>query len=91
MKGGDTTNAQHLRALNADFSLEGTGNRACRLACVRAQRKYCEARELPEFQPWQGFCARCGRDIYGPLGYTLGQAASQLITGCPYCHDSFCE
>ena len=62
-----------------------------------AQRDYC--RDGPMFAPSDGICYRCGKSIYMPIkgrdgmvsGYTVEQAGSRRITGCPHCNYSFCE
>ena len=44
------------------------------------------------FAPSDGKCWRCGKNIAeGPKGITLEQLGDYIITGCPYCHRSFCE
>ena len=58
---------------------------------VKAQREYCDAHYLPHFAPQDGYCYSCGRYIYGPNGYSLEQASTRLITGCPFCNASYCD
>jgi len=58
---------------------------------IRAQAKYCWDHNKPLFAPRTGFCFNCDRDIYNIKGYTVGYASTHYITGCPYCHASFCE
>ena len=66
---------------------------------VQAQRDYCVANNLPLFAPYDGRCFRCHRNIYSaevmPNGFVCGfsveHAASNFITGCPFCHASFCD
>ena len=77
-----------LKAFYVDFPLEGTSNKEYRLACVKAQKKYLEENELPDWFPYQGFCERCGRDLFGPGGWTIDEASTQMITGCRFCHHS---
>lgn len=44
------------------------------------------------FAPSNGICYRCGRNIAeGENGITLEKLGSYIITGCPYCHYSFCD
>lgn len=44
------------------------------------------------FAPSNGICWNCGRDIAeGDAGITLEQLGDYIITGCPYCHRSFCD
>ena len=70
-----------------------------------AQEEYCDRTGAPHFAP--GFrngyrCYRCGQNIYGgprthlvtgrtSQGYSVEYARDHLITGCPFCHYSFCE
>lgn len=65
-----------------------------------AQIAYCQEHGCPHFAPGHsGRCYRCGRDIYQriewPGGYVTGisveAAGSELVTGCPHCHYSFCD
>ena len=64
-----------------------------------AQRKYCEANFMPMFAPSNGVCFRCNRNIYSaevsPGGFVSGisvnYASSHPVTGCPFCHISFCD
>lgn len=56
---------------------------------LQAQRDYCAYNGLPHFAPDNGRCWSCGKQIYGAI--SLEKSATQLITGCPYCHHSYCE
>ena len=57
-----------------------------------AQKKACEKQGFPVFAPYDGHCYRCGHQIFGEdKGYTLEEAGNFVITGCPYCHYSYCE
>jgi len=47
------------------------------------QREYCRKNGLPFFAPYNAICWSCGRIIPDTDSYH--------ITGCPYCHRSFCE
>ena len=58
---------------------------------VALQMLYCDLHYKPMFIPASGTCTSCQRDIFGPGGYTAENAASGLITSCPFCHQSFCE
>ena len=60
-----------------------------RPAKIEAQDKYCKTKHLPNFTPSGGLCWHCGKNIYDSI--TLEQAGSELISGCPVCHYSFCE
>ena len=44
------------------------------------------------FAPLNGICYRCGRDITkGEKAITLEKLGDYIITGCPYCHRSYCD
>lgn len=44
------------------------------------------------FAPKGGKCYFCKKDItQGEKGITLEQLGNYIITGCPYCHRSFCD
>ena len=44
------------------------------------------------FAPPDGLCTHCGRQIYNPdAGYGLDEAASRVITSCPYCHATYID
>lgn len=59
-------------------------------AAIRAQTEYCESHNYPMFAPeFDGTCFKCHNNIYKLI--SLEEAGSRLITGCPYCHYSFCE
>lgn len=55
---------------------------------LKAQKRYCIEKELPIFADGL-FCPYCHELIYDKI--TPEKAASELITGCPECHKSFCE
>jgi len=68
-------------------------HRAC-----EAQKKICKENGWPHFAPLFGRCYRCNRNIYQQIdhgewksGYSVEKASSDLITGCPHCHYSYCE
>lgn len=65
-----------------------------------AQMRYCQEHEVPLFAPADGQCGFCGHNIYEPTfdlstghanGYTVEEAATRLITGCPYCNHTFVD
>jgi hypothetical protein len=56
-----------------------------------AQRRYCAAKSLPMFAPSDGRCGWCHGDIDGKGRYSVEEAGSGMITGCPICHRSFCD
>jgi len=73
---------------------------------IKAQKKFCEVNDLPNFSPRDGHCYRCGNNIFAeeprnpdlerpydkrPHGYTVEHASEDLITGCPFCHISYCD
>ena len=55
----------------------------------KAQKIYCIKEKVPHFAPIDGNCFHCNRQIY--LKITLQKAENELITGCPWCHYSYCE
>ena len=55
----------------------------------QAQKKYCEENEMIHFAPDEGFCFRCGQQIY--MKITVDYASKNMITECPWCHASFVE
>ena len=62
----------------------------CIKEAVAAQEKYCEKHDVPNFA-LQGYCFRCGQNVYSKGGYSVNYASSNLVTSCPWCHTSFCE
>lgn len=50
-----------------------------------AQERLCAESHLPHFAPWTGVCWSCGRQIYEELD------GRSYVTGCPYCHRSYCD
>ena len=77
-----------------------------RQKAIAAQERYCDDNDLPNFFPRDGYCHRCRNNIFSeearypnddqpyerrPHGYTVEHAGSHLITGCPFCHISYCE
>ena len=57
-----------------------------------AQKQYCEEKGLPCFVGGNGRCHRCGKYVFDPDGGVSEEAAGKkLVTGCPFCHASFCE
>lgn len=44
------------------------------------------------FAPLNGRCWNCGKDITkGEKAITVEKLGDYIITGCPYCHRSYCE
>ena len=56
---------------------------------IAEQKQYCKEHHDPHFAPQDGFCWSCGKQIY-VNGYE-DRASSELITGCPHCHRSYCD
>ena len=52
---------------------------------IKAQEKYCKDHKVPMFAPELGYCPHCHSDIVNE------KWAKEHITGCPYCHHSFCD
>ena len=52
---------------------------------IRAQEMLCSARGVPHFAPRNGICWSCQRQIYEELDGT------SYVTGCPFCHRSYCD
>ena len=58
---------------------------------IKAQRDYCNRRNVPHFAPFDGICYSCGANIYGPRGISVEEAGARLISGCPFCHASYVD
>jgi len=58
-------------------------------ARIAAQEKFCEDNDYQRFAPKRGICYHCKQQIYDKI--SLEQAGSDYITGCPFCHWSFCS
>lgn len=68
---------------------------------IKAQEAYCDKRGLPLFAPRNGWCNRCGHNIFEPytyrrepmhtIGITVEEAGMRHITSCPHCNKSFCD
>ena len=54
-------------------------------AARKAQEELCRQKHLPHFAPASGVCWSCHRQIYEELD------GRSFITGCPYCHRSYCD
>ena len=57
----------------------------------KAQVKYQEDTKSPDFAPGDGFCWGCKRNIYSEGGIDVERASKELVTGCPFCHRSYCD
>ena len=55
------------------------------------QEYYCKRNNKPYFAPPSGFCPSCGMNIYAPGGVPFASAGAIHVTGCPFCHRSFCD
>jgi hypothetical protein len=53
-------------------------------ACA-AQAQLCSTKGLPHFAPYDGVCWSCRRQIYEELD------GKSFVTGCPFCHRSYCD
>lgn len=51
----------------------------------QAHARLCEERRLPQFAPSNGVCWSCRRQIFEVLD------GHSYVTGCPFCHRSFCD
>ena len=58
-------------------------------AKLDAQKQLCKDNNWPLLAPDDGRCWSCGKQIYE--GITLKRAKSDLITGCCWCHRSYCD
>lgn len=58
---------------------------------IEAQATACAAARMPHFAPSDGVCWGCGRFIYRIDGIPNGAEPTSPVTGCPYCHKSFCD
>lgn len=67
-------------------------------ASKAAQKKLQQDKGYPDFAPASGFCWNCKRQIYQEIdrgeyksGITVEKASSELVTGCPHCHRTYCD
>lgn len=68
-------------------------------ASIAAQKEYQKVKGYPDLAPRDGVCFKCHSNIYAPRkrpdgsvsGVSLEKASTQLVTGCPHCHFSYCE
>lgn len=56
----------------------------------KKQVEYCERTNTPHFAP-SGKCWNCCRNIFLEGGISVEEASGCLITGCPFCHRSYCD
>ena len=60
----------------------------------KAQIEFCKEHNAPEFFPnhYVGYlCYRCHHNIFSENGYSVEFSGTHLITGCPFCHASYCD
>ena len=61
-----------------------------REAFLQKQRQVCREGKMPFFMPSSGYCWGCGGDVVaGEMAE--GNDGRILVTGCPFCHRSWCE
>ena len=67
---------------------------------IEGQKKLCEEKGYPHFAPKSGVCWHCGCNFYEELtregekyktGISVEKARTELMTGCPHCHRSYCD
>lgn len=58
---------------------------------IKGQKEYCQKNGLPHFAPSDGICFSCNHQIYRENQISVEEAKSELVTGCPICHRSFCD
>jgi hypothetical protein len=56
---------------------------------IRGQVGYCKISLVPVFIPKDGICSSCDKQIFDKI--TIEEALTTHITGCPFCHYSYCE
>lgn len=52
---------------------------------IEAQKKLCQEKQYPHFAPQNGICWSCNRQIFEI------ETGLSLVTGCPFCHRSYCD
>lgn len=63
--------------------------------CIKAQADLWKGKRYPNFAPANGICWKCHRNIY--QNYEIdghihhGRDGTELVTGCPHCHRSYCD
>lgn len=59
---------------------------------IKAQKELCDEKQYPHFAPLgSGRCYSCKRNIFSEGGISVESARKFLITGCPFCHRSYCD
>ncbi len=71
---------------------------------IEAQKQLQKEKGHPDFAPSNGVCWRCRRQIYSIIehvcdfdgekyktGISVEKASTELVTGCPHCHYSYCD
>lgn len=52
---------------------------------IEKQEKYCKENNFPDFSPAGGICYSCHRQVFDQKEF------KPPITGCPFCHTSYCD
>lgn len=69
---------------------------------IKVQAALCKEKCYPHFAPSSGNCYNCHENIYTEkevthgdrthsVGISVEKATNELITGCPFCHRSYCD
>ena len=58
---------------------------------IKGQKEYWDKSGNPDFAPHDGRCWNCRSQIYAEGGIDVEQASNTLVTGCPFCHRSYCD
>lgn len=58
---------------------------------IAAQARVCAEKKYPHFAPRDGVCWHCRRFIYALEPGQNGADPEGPVTGCPYCHYSYCD
>ena len=57
---------------------------------LKRQKEMCRERDAPFFMPRSGYGWGCGGDVVaGEMAE--GNDGRILVTGCPFCHRSYCD
>jgi hypothetical protein len=80
------SNDANVRARRWTAAIRELRKRAAQISTAsRAQADLCASRGLPLFAPQDGVCWSCRRQIYEELD------GKSFVTGCPFCHRSYCD
>ena len=58
---------------------------------IKGQKEYWDKSGAPDFAPNDGRCWNCRSQIYAEGGIDVERASNTLVTGCPFCHRSYCD